>query len=461
VPNDIVRKSLPSSPVPALVRLTDEDAPFWLLHQALGWSVVQQMLWVFPGHVAEESLREFNDALAQGRLHRRLVDARVPGARPYWVRPSQPVPPAFDVEPIDDTGISDWAVTELRNVELDPYAGRCWRIRTGVTTSGRTVLSLCTLHLVADGRARIDAVRDALRGTTSGAPTNGAEEHPATPSTWADVYDAARQVAAAGLGVARALRQSVRRDVDPTAVDPRPPRSPLAERAPTATPVWATASVAVEDWDRTAERHGGTANSLFIAVVAGLLRAAGYTSPDNPVKVGVPVADRTGEDDMRGNAVAGVTVYLTPVPSPATDLGRVRNVCRDAYTRLAEGRRPALTHLRPLAWLVPPSRIAGKGAPDAGYPDAVASNVGQLPPELLTIGGLTADDVTVRGHAQGVVADDRHRYGEGVQAWLTRTEGHTTFTVSGFDETHFVDDETFGALLSRELTEWGLAHRMW
>ncbi|MEE3850177.1 hypothetical protein VZC37_07515 [Gordonia sp. LSe1-13] len=461
VQRDLENQSSPSTSVPPIVRLTVEDAPFWLLHRALGWSVVQQMLWTFPQELDEDSLRQFNDALARGRLHRRLVDARVPGARPYWVPATEPIPLALDDEPIDDEHVEGWAVEELRHVDLNPDEGRCWRLRAAMTTSGQTVLSLCTLHLVADGAARIKAVVDALASSSDDDRTNGVNQPVMETPRRADVVDAVRQTGAAGLGVLRVLGQTIRRDTDDQPVDPRPVRSELAERAPTATPVWATATVPADRWDDMARRHGGTANSLFIAVVCGLLQAGGYTAPENPVKVGLPVTDRTGDDDERGNAVAGVTVYLAPVPTPTTDLTSVRDECRTAFNRLASGRRPATAHLRSLAWLVPPRRLAGMAGAGAAYPDAVASNVGQLPPELLVIGGVRATAVTVRGTAQGVDPAGRHRYGEGVQAWLTRTDTDVTFTVSGFDETSFVDDQTIRGLLGDELAAWGLPHRLW
>ncbi|MFE0748651.1 hypothetical protein [Gordonia sp. NPDC058843] len=448
-------------PLPDLVRLTEEDAPFWLLHRALGWSVVQQMVWVFPVGIGDPALRQFNDALALGRLHRRLVDSRVPGARPYWVRASQPVPLAVDEVRIDDEQVSSWAVEELREVDLDPEAGRCWRLRAASTASGGTVLSLCTLHLVADGSARIKAVVEALAVSGTGRRAVPALSTPPVAPLQADLLDSARQVAAAARGVSRVIGRRVRRDAGATAVDPRPARPPLAERAPAATPVWATATVTAEAWDAVASRHGGTANSLFVAVVTGLLRAGGYTAPENTVKVGLPVSDRTGDDDERGNAVAGVTLYLTPVPSPASDLRPIREASRNAFEELAIGRRAAAAHLRPLAWLVPPHRLAGLGASDSAYPDAVASNVGVLPPELLVIGGVVASDVTVRGVAQGVDPNARHRYGDGVQAWLTRTGTDATFTVAGFDETRFVDGETLEKLLAAELSDWGLPARIW
>ncbi|MEE4025076.1 hypothetical protein V1Y59_18470 [Gordonia sp. PKS22-38] len=458
--------SSPIHPVPTLARLTEEDAPFWLLHRGVGWSVVQQMVWTFPDEVAKDSLRQLNSALTHGRLHRRLVEARVPGARPYWVRATQPVPLAFDDEPIVDEQLADWAVAELRTVDLDPDDGRCWRLRAAVTSSGHTVLSLCTLHLVADGAARIEAVAAALRlcealgvENTGDRPVPHVQVAPET-SRRADLVDAARQVGVTSLGLLRVLGQTIRRDRDETPTDPRPPRAPLADRAPTATPVWATATVPADDWDQIASRHGGTANSLFVAVVCGMLRAAGYTAPENPVKVGLPVSDRA-EGDERSNAVAGVTLYLTPVPKAAADLTAVRDACRQAYTKLAGGQRSAMAHLRPLAWLVPPTRLAGLSGSDAAYPDAVASNVGQLPPELLVIGGVRAYAVTVRGMAQGVDPAGRHRYGDGVQAWLTRTDTDVTVTVSGFDEKSFVDDDTFRRVLADELRAWGLPHRIW
>lgn len=460
--NPIEDNSRAFRPVPDLVRFTVGDAPWWLLYRAAGWSVVQQMVWDFPEEVNPESLRRFNDALCHGRLHRQLVEPRVRGARPYWVRAPRPVPLVLDEQRIADDAVADWALDELRGVRLDPDEGRCWRLRAAVTETGRTVVSLCTLHMVADGKARVAAVAEALAAVERGDRMIPPKVPHPVASRSSDVVDAARQLSAACAGILRAVKADIRTVEDERQpLDSRAPRSPLAERAPAATPVWTTATVPTADWDEVARSHGGTANSLYIAVVSGLLRAGGYTAPDNQIKVGIPVAARTDEDHDRGNAVAGVSIYLSPVPAPVMDLGVIREECRRAYKALAGGRRATEVHLVPLGWFLPPSLITKRGAPEASYPDAMASNIGDLPPEVCTVGGVRASAVTVRGVPQGVDSEGRLRYGEGIHAWMARTETNVTFTLCGFDEQHFVDDDTLRRLLAEELTAWGLPHRIW
>ncbi|MEO9326315.1 hypothetical protein ABFT43_00155 [Gordonia sp. B21] len=414
------------------------------------------MVWVFPDEVDAEALQRFNDALCRGRLHRQVVDARLPGARPYWVRAAEPVPLALDTETVDDDRVADWALDELRGVGLDPEAGRCWRLRAASTTAGRTVASLCALHLVADGRARTAAIVDALTEAARDQP--GASRR--STSVVGDLLDVGRQTVAVGRAVARLLAQRLGGGETATPPDPRPVRSPLAERAPAAIPRWATASVPVEEWDAVAGRHGGTANTLFIAVLSGVLGAAGYTAADAPLKVGIPVSKRE-PGDLSANAMAGVSVYLPGPTTPGSDLGGIRDECRQAYRALDRGRRSAAGQLSALGWFLPPALLASHAVSDAGYPDAVASNVGEMPEQALIIGGVRATDVTVRGFAQGVDPAGRHRYGEGVQSWMVRTDTHVSFTVCGFDETVFPDDAALQKLVGEVLADWGLTHRIW
>jgi hypothetical protein len=240
----------------------------------------------------------------------------------------------------------------------------------------------------------------------------------------------------------------------------RPNRPPMDVRSPAADGPWAIVSVSGDDWRKVADEHGGTANSLFVAVISGLLRTSGYAPSGQPIKVGIPVSNRTAGDEG-GNATAGVSVFLTDEPPAGGDLGPIRRQCKAAFTALAEGRRPAMIHLLPLMWLLPTSLIVKAVSSGSGMPDAVASNLGGFAVELTELGGVSASGVAFRGIAQGVDPALPYRFGEGVQSWLLEVGEQLTFSVAAFDETRFPDRAALRRLLTAELDAWGLTHRIW
>ncbi|ASR02660.1 hypothetical protein RVF83_14795 [Gordonia rubripertincta] len=459
-------------------RLATDDAPFWFATPALGWSVVLQIVWVFDDEVSLEALTAMNAALARGRMHRMLVPSTVYGSRPRWAPAPDAPGLAVDPLPIPDAGVDAWATAEMSTVPLDAEGGRCWRLRCAPTESGGTVLSLCALHVVTDGRGMVAAAAEAAResgvpvavanerSSTTGSSGSGESRRPVAPGSRRrgrldDLADAVAQAGAVVVGLARAVAE--RRKASGLEPDPRPERPPLAERSPAAKFTWATASIPAGDWDRVAAEYGGTSNTLFIAVVSGLLRSSGRSPLGTPIKVGVPVDRREGDEDTRTNAIAGVSVFLTGEPVPGGDLAGIRAACKAAFVRLSEGRRAPHIYLRPLAWFLPPSvliKLVGGGA-GKGMPDAVISNIGEVMPEATVVGGRTARRMALRGTTQGVDPAAGHRFGDGVQSWLIRTPEQVSFTVLGLDDEAFGSDAVLRDLLTRELAAWELPHDIW
>ncbi|AZG45233.1 hypothetical protein [Gordonia insulae] len=464
------RASAVGDPARESVRLGDADATYWFLHRALGWSVVLQLVWTFDGPVSREALAEMNRGLTHGRLHRRLIASRVPAARPRWVDATGCPELRYDDEVIDDDSIDAWAADDMATVALDPESGRCWRLRAVRSGSGKTAVSLCALHLVVDGRTLVQAAAAAM-GPLPAQPANPVRQ-PAGEGMrrWrtghrglmADLVDAGGQVFATGRGAVRAVRSVTSRDLAAVDAAPaRPLRAPMAERAPRAEWVRATAAVPSDVWDRVASAAEGTSNSLFVGVVAGLLRSSGYAPLGETIKVGIPVDQRSGDDDPRANATAGVAVMMTDDPTPGGDLAMIRRACKDAYARLTAGRRPAVAHLQPMVWMVPPAWLITAATAGTGMPDAMVSNIGDVPSQALRLDGFDAQRFAFRGMAQGVDPALPYRFGDGVQSWCVRTEETITLSVFGCDETAFRSDEHIRELLGAELSAWGLPYEYW
>ncbi|MBM7414259.1 MULTISPECIES: hypothetical protein [Nocardiaceae] len=445
-------------------RLQDQDFTYWFLSEAFGWDVVLQLVWRFDDAVPDADVTAMAMGLARGALHRRIVRPSIPVARPGWVRSDRAPAVRLDDERVTPDEVLDWATRDLETVDLDAEEGRCWALRATRTTTGGSALSLTCLHLVADGRAMtaaaVAAVVDAagVRDDMGCAPTGLA-------ALVGDVGDAARQVAGAAAGVARTAAAVVSDLRSPDSGAARPasvtPRTPAHTRAPRARPSWATVTVPLTEWDAVARRHGGTRNSLFVAVLAGALIATGYADDGLPVKVGIPMSLRRGDDDQRSNATGGVSISLAERVVPGSDLGGVRALCRDAFAALSAGRRPAMIHLQPLLQVLPlsvvTSVVTGGGS---GMPDVVASNLGSFD-GLLRVGGRTATDVAFRGTAHHVDPAGPQRFGEGVQSWYLETDGAATFAVAGFDETRVGSAQALTAALSAELTGWDVPHEFW
>lgn len=438
-------------------RLESQDMTYWFVNRAFDWSVVLQLVWTFDEAVDVTALAQMNTELAAGPLNRRVVLPSVPLARPRWSHSPETPDVVVDTVPISADGIEAWADAELESVPLDPVTGSAWRLRGVPTADGGFVVSLTTLHLVADGRGMVAA---AAAAAASGGPTDPV---PVTTrrALRADLADVVTVVAQAGSGVARALRSAVRSTTDDAPPTPtRAVRAPMHERSPSARTRWAVVSVSAADWEQAARRHHGTSNVLFVAVIAGALRAAGHLPADEPIKVGIPVSQRAEGDD-RANATAGVSVMVRDEATAGGNLTALRRLCKQAYERLAAGTRPAMMHLRPLMNVLPVSLVAKVATAGNGMPDVMTSNLGVFGPEVARIGGRTASAVAFRGDAQGVDPDSHHRFGDGLQSWSVQVGDTLTFAVAAFDESAFADASRLRAGLAAELDAWGVVHRIW
>lgn len=504
----------------AVARMQPEDTTYWLVREAFGWSVVLQILWRFPAVPERADLETFAERLRHSVLNRRLIRARAPFARHRWVHADFAPELLVDERAILVDDVESWSGTELYSSPLDPECGPAWRLRGVPIEDGGFVLSLTALHLIADGRTMVTAAAAALTGAPTDSlahgPAHGPLSHvapdsrlsssdpnPARPRSepmitrnwWRvdalglraarqaalrlsdsapgilaargatsrlgdiamDAADGVGQVAAAGLGIGRAAVAFTRRRGSEAPGDERPAKPQAHVRSPLARNSWATVSVDAAHWESVAGQHGGTTNTLFIAVLVGALRASGYGTT---LKVGVPVS-RRAEDDARGNATAGVSVLLTDDLPPGGDLGPLRRQCKEAFTRLSAGERAPHVHLLPLVSLLPTALVVRAATAGSGMPDVVASNLGDFADELRCLGGISASAVAFRGIAQGVDPAEPYRFGDGVQSWAMRTGDVWTFSVAAFDEQHFPHPDDLRELLAAELDGWGVEYRMW
>ncbi|WP_280481273.1 hypothetical protein [Nocardia cyriacigeorgica] len=170
--------------VPA--RLTVVDEIFLRTHRGLGTPIALQGLWRTSDRVEVELLEDLHARLRRGPLGRRVVRARVPGARRSW-RPTVRAHPLDLHGEIAASDVLGWADT--LGADLDPEYAPGWRLSSAPLDDGGTVIALTCSHVLADARGLIIAVDTALTAAagSGAAPTRlpAVHQSPSATSTLA------------------------------------------------------------------------------------------------------------------------------------------------------------------------------------------------------------------------------------------------------------------------------------
>ncbi|MEV6430957.1 hypothetical protein [Nocardia sp. NPDC051463] len=504
-------------------RLSVVDEIFLRTHRGLGTPVALQGLWRTADAIDPRLLQEVHTALRTGPLGRRVIRPRVPGARRSW-RPSTRAHP-FDstTEPIPTETLLDWA--DGRGADLDPEFGPGWRLSAVALDDGGTLVCLTCSHAIADGRALVLAVDEALRSraaiarpagdehvppqlhqpdstptadhSTTGPETSRSEGgrrrsrsnttspanlvtssmqlpsstsdsianstapqahraearggadstpgrsdsdgsaditgHPANSisaqSDWADAF---RQWSIVLRGTARAFRHGV----------PPRPMTAAADRHRTGSDATPTHSAilqcAASDWDRAALAQGGSANSLFIWVVANILWATGFPRP--AIDASLPVDTR--DEPRVDNDLAMTEISIDRADTPAT----IREKSRIAYERRMSspgGLPEELLQVIPDRW----AHALSKGA---GERDILCSNIGTLPTSLRTLGPHHCIGVAARAIHPGLTTDRLPR--TRLSGYLCRSADDFVLSLVSLDTTA-VESSTALRDLARETAE--------
>ncbi|MFD4368473.1 hypothetical protein [Rhodococcus sp. NPDC058521] len=347
-------------------RLGVVDEIFLRGHRGWGNLVVMQGLWRCADRIEPALLASVHDALAHGRLGRRVVRSRVPLARPRFV----PDASTFPVEYRTVSDLTTWADEQAAH-DVDPENGPGWRMSVARLEDGGTAVSLVCSHVIADARGLASAIESAL---------TGAEPVEMHQSATSDVRDA---MALVGRVATRTLAAVVGLIRHPERRHELRSRTPEASISSPEACTRLIVELDADDWRAAAERDGGTPNSLFISVIAELAR----THPDDTVVVSVPM-------DMRSipgidNAVAMVEVEVAAQDSG----GRVRDNSRAAY---ASPPMSSPAGFPDELLQVVPDRAAHSLSSSAGERDALCSNIGRLPEGVRTLGPHTAGSIATR-----------------------------------------------------------------
>ncbi|WP_063036902.1 hypothetical protein [Nocardia pseudovaccinii] len=517
----------------AAQRLSVVDEIFLRTHRGLGTPIALQGLWRTADRVDPQLLRQVHAALRVGPLGRRVIRPSVPGARRSWRANARAYPLEFTDGTIATEDLLGWA--DAQGANLDPEYGPGWRLSTAALDDGGSIVSLTCSHALADGKALVLAVDDALGGpslTTSSvqamrSPDTGsgmtsapstmlaistlstkstaseaksdtgrpADElaypkrpgrsdaggsmtvpRPASTSTTSepdrsdarmnapkgrktqaavsDWSDARRQWSIVVRGTFHALRRGIPERPARTASTREHGISTSesgsvagrvgAESAPTLS---AVLQCPAADWESAAAAQGGTANSLFIALIAKMLWTSGF--PAETIDASLPVDTR--DEPRVDNDLAMTEITIGRTDTPAT----IREKARIAYERRMSspgGMPEELLQVIPDRWAYALSRGAGER-------DILCSNIGTLPDAMRTLGPHRCTGVAARAIHPGLTADLLPR--TRLSGYLCRIADTYTLAVVSLDPTHIDTPETLCTLAHETATALGLPITLW
>ena len=404
-------------------RLSVVDDMFLRSHRGLGTPIAMQGLWRFTDTVDRTVLGAVHRRLTLGPLARRVVRSRIPGARPRWVVAPESYPLTYDGRPVVDA--LGWADAQPSN--LDPSRGPGWRLSATDLVDGSTVVSIVCSHVLTDARGLILAVDRALHDSPPSPPITPGSDWRDAARTWSRV-------------VAQLRPRTI------------PRRDPIPHRGVrSAATTSAVLDVAAEQWDDAARRTGGSANSLFVALVTGILRASGAVASKARIDVAVPIGTR--RDCYVGNAMTMTEVAVGPDDTPAD----IRARARRAYLQPMS----APTGIPDELLQIVPDRIADVMARGSGERDVLCSNIGEIPPSFDALAGARSTGVATRAVHPDLTVRQLDRLRTRLSGYLCRSGSRVTLSLVGLDPDHIVSDTLVADLALNELGRWGLTAQQW
>ncbi|MET8798313.1 hypothetical protein ABZV91_18020 [Nocardia sp. NPDC004568] len=203
----------------------------------------------------------------------------------------------------------------------------------------------------------------------------------------------------------------------------------------------------VADWDAVAAAYGGTANSLFIWLVANILWAAGF--PAAEIAASLPVDTR--DEPRIDNDLAVTEIAVTPDDGPAD----IRATSRSAYERRMSGPRGVPEEF---LYLVP-DRVAHLLSRGAGERDILCSNIGPIPPALSALGPHECTGIATRAVHPGL--DYARRPRTRLSGYLCRFRDDYILTVASLYPERTADAAALHRLVTATAARVGLPIRPW
>jgi hypothetical protein len=362
----------------------------------------------FDERLDSETLSTYAARLATNPLGfgRRVVRARVPGARARW-EPTSVLPPLrIETGPLGSADIAELLDEEV-STPPDPSCDPGWRLTALMDIEGGTTVLTWLHHAFGDGRAILETAFAPNAVPAGPLP-------PVPPGTMQELSEVVARFRRGVLGGARLGREAA-------TVRWREPQSDLARLRPALTAlrtrdrsvgarserrVVALGRLDAQAWEEAAAARGGSGNALLLAVLANLLRMARQSRGEfheRPLRLLLPFDTRLGANGNGGGHessanAAGAAIIVLPGGSPTYGrLDEVRAATREALRR-ASAAMTATSAAGPPgvvdAMQLLPNAITHRLASRVqGHADGVASNVGPIPAHVADLGPYTAREV--------------------------------------------------------------------
>ena len=450
-------------------RTTYDDDLFIRMDQVFDVPVLSQGLWRLTTPLTTDEFELIGARLARTPISRLLRDQHLPLSRQYWVAAGAAGGSAVVDDPIEPTEILQW-VERAAAIRFDIRNGPVWQLRTAPVTDGGAMVSLCSSHAVGDGYlGGISLV------SCFGDDDDVLDYHPGEPGLTDDLRDAVGQAVTIGGSLAGLGREIITKRLGgaDTTTAPTGEAAPITSRSipapaavsaedrarevPITTPL-SIVSIPSAQWSAVHTAAGGTSNSLFIAIVVGLIVGAGRATWDDVVRVAVPMSLRD-EGDTRANSTTGLTVDIPASWSHEKNLAAVRERAKQAYSAVSTP--STLVRLQPLMQALSDSMVTKLSA-NAATPLALASSSGRVDPMFAGLGKPERiDAVASRATTQGVSRERLIRLRGGLAAWCNDSGTTVTLSVSGLDPRAFPSSADLLTAVEDECARWSLTTTSW
>jgi diacylglycerol O-acyltransferase len=429
-------------------RLNSTDEMLCSASSNLGSSRIVQVLWRFSSEVPSSALQDEWNRLNQSRLSRQAAPSRIPGGRRKWVSANNEELLHEYSETLTDENMMDWIDSQVR-APLPLGSGALWRL-AAVPCRGGSLLSLTVPHFRCDGLGIFAAL---------GSRESRSAHRPLAASLiGSDLGDALVQttqaIAASPRWVVRFLANRQERTRFRAALRSR--SEPAAAGSEPRFFVSAIFDLDAALWEEKARAHGGTVNSLFVEIVANLIRARIPLGDRTAIDVGIPKSLRRSDTDGRANALVVVPLSVPAGPPQHKDLRQTR---QDTKTVLQDLDERSLTLVPEPVWHLLPSRYASRlKAPGAQQTDVVASNFGCVPDAVVRFAGQAADSVALRTmNVPGLVPEKARLR---ASLCMLQVGDRVTVTATGMPD-QFGNAESLRHIVADEFAAWGLPSEQW
>lgn len=439
------------------------DQALFLALRGAGQDSVMQMLWIYEHPVDFEALERFRDNYADGWMARLIEPSPIPFGRHRWV--SSPRPSAglsVATHPRSRDEFYDWADEQVQ-LPLDPQRGPAWRFGVQPLTDGATAISLVISHCIADGRAAVDSVTDAVNGTARKVDYPPPGSRTKARAIRSDLRQTVHDAGEIGRTVGKAVKVLTRRRGPGGGSGGNSARTPRKYRRAPAAPSLSLPSVAlsvdVAEWDARAAELGGNSLSLLTGLAGRLAQRLGRVrASDGMVTLMIPVSERADISiDTGGNVVSIARVSIDPRPL-TSDLSGARSAIRMGLKSARES-PDEMMELLPLIPFVPKRAVASMADKAFGLSEDLpvsCSNMGDVPAELRYIDGTAAEYLVFRGVDRDLsrALVERKR---GVLTLISgRSEGAVIATVIGYQPGRENTHSALRALVAQTLKEFNL-----